>query len=345
MNILIASTTVPFVEGGGSLIADWLEIKLKEYGYKTETLKIPFLSHYPSMLEQMKALRLFNVIDNVDQLITIRTPSYLLRHPNKVIWFIHHHRGAYDFWGTEYQDIPNNRGGRKIREALIEGDNKSFIEAKKIFANSQVVSNRLKTFNNVESEILYPPLLNSEGFNCQQYGDYIFYPSRVVHHKRQHLAIEAMKYTKSDVKLIIAGKTGSDSMTSFIINKIKQNNVGDKITFINRWVSEEEKIRLMANSLACTYIPYDEDSYGYVSLEAYHSKKAIITCVDSGGVLELVENGVNGLVTLPDPKELAQCFDQIFYDKQLAKKLGESGIEKVSSLNITWDNVIGRLLQ
>jgi glycosyltransferase involved in cell wall biosynthesis len=345
MNILIASTIVPFIEGGATYIVDSLHLKLKEYGYKSEVLKIPFFSYYPLMLDQMKALRLINIDHNVDKLITIRTPSYLLQHPNKVIWFIHHHRGAYDLWGTKYQDIPNNDEGLKIRQAIMSSDNEAFEEAKKIFTNSKVVSNRLKKFNNIESEVLYPPLLDPEKFYSNQYGNYIFYPSRITHHKRQHLAIEAMKYTKSGVKLIIAGKSDTDLATTLIMNTIKKNHVENKVTFINRWISEEEKVQFISNSLACIYIPFDEDSYGYPTLEAFHAKKAIITCTDSGGTLELVENNCNGFISSPDPKQLAHYFDQLFYNKKLAEKLGNAGLEKIHSMNITWDNVIRRLVQ
>jgi len=344
MNILIASTIVPFIEGGATFIVDWLHLKLKEYGYKSEVLKIPFYSHYQLMSDQMKALSLIKISDNVDKLITIRTPSYLLQHPNKVIWFIHHHRGAYDLWGTKYQDIPNNNEGLKIRQEIINADNKAFKEAKKIFTNSKVVSSRLEKFNNTKSEVLYPPLLNPEKFYSNQYGNYIFYPSRINHHKRQHLAIEAMKYTKSAVKLIIAGKSDTDSATALIMNTIKQNRVENKVTFLNRWISEEEKVKFIANSLACIYIPFDEDSYGYPTLEAFHARKSIITCNDSGGTLELVEDGHNGFISAPDPKQLAHYFDRLFYNKNLAGKLGNAGLEKIHSMDITWDNVIRRLV-
>ena len=48
------------------------------------------------MVEQMLALRLVNVSHEAELLICLRTPSYLLQHPNKVVWFLHHHRPAYD---------------------------------------------------------------------------------------------------------------------------------------------------------------------------------------------------------------------------------------------------------
>ena len=110
MRVVVASTFVPFVDGGASFMVDWLEQMLLRRGHEVETLRIPFDSHYPELLDQMLALRLLDVTAHGDRLIAIRTPSYLLRHPAKVLWFIHHHRGAYDLWGTPYQDIPGYAG-------------------------------------------------------------------------------------------------------------------------------------------------------------------------------------------------------------------------------------------
>ena len=325
------------------MMVDGLNEQLKEFGHQTEVLKIPFLSCYPAMPAQMKAIRSFRISDKFDKLIAVRTPSYLIKHPEKVIWFIHHHRGAYDFWGTEYQDIPDTKSGRNIRSQIIEEDNKALREAEKIFANSREVQNRLKTFNHIDAEVLYPPLANNH-FYCQEYGDFLFYPSRVVHHKRQHLAIEAMKYTKSNVKLLIAGQTEKKEMAAFLEKIIKVNGLFHKVMFINKWISEGEKISFMANALACVYIPFAEDSYGYPTLEAFSAKKPVITCMDSGGTLEIVQDNETGFISVPDPRELANCFDQLYFDKKLAKRLGEAGYEKMKSMNISWEHVIRRLL-
>lgn len=345
MKILIASTIVPFVIGGGELIVDWLDETLKEYGHRTEVIKIPFHSYYPEMIEQMLALRLLDVSDKADRLIAIRTPSYLIKHPNKVLWFIHHHRGAYDLWGTPYQDIPNTPEGLKIRQTFIKADNLAFSEAKKIFTNSKVVSDRLKKFNNVDSEVLYPPLMGAEKYRCKEFGDYIFYPSRLIHHKRQYLAVEAMKYTKSDVTLVIAGNPESTQYIEELKTMVKRDNLNKKVNIISRWISDEEKIELFANSLGCAYIPFDEDSYGYVSLEAYHSKKPVVTCSDSGGTLEIIEDDINGFITSSEPKALAEAFDRLYNDKSKAKNMGAEGHDKLLSMNITVDNMVRRLTE
>lgn len=344
MKIIIASTIVPFIEGGGTFIVDWLDTILKKYGHKTEVLKIPFHSHPPEMLQQMMALRLLDVTASADMLIAIRTPSYLIRHPNKVLWFIHHHRGAYDLWDTQYQDIPATEEGLQIREAFIQADNLAFSEARKIFTNSMIVSGRLKKFNNVDSEVLYPPLMDSEKYHCSEYGDYLFYPSRLTHHKRQYLAVEAMKYTSSKVKLIVAGNPEDPSYQQQLHAVVKSNKLQDRVRIIDRWISDDEKIEFYAKCLGCIYLPLDEDSYGYPSLESYHSRKPVITCNDSGGTLEIVEHGVNGFISSPDPKELAGYFDQIYNQKNLAEKMGTAGQERIYYMNISWENVVQRFV-
>ena len=36
MKVLLASTIVPFIEGGGTFIVDWLAEKLQEYGHQVD---------------------------------------------------------------------------------------------------------------------------------------------------------------------------------------------------------------------------------------------------------------------------------------------------------------------
>lgn len=323
MKIVIASTIVPFIEGGGTFIVDWLDAKLKEYGHQSEILKIPFYSYYPRMLEQMLALRMLDLTDRCDRLITIRTPSYLIRHPDKYLWFIHHHRQAYDLWGTKYQDIPSTPEGLAFKNSMVKSDNLAFQEAKKIYTNSKIVSTRLRQYNNIKSEVVYPPLLNPDDYYCKDYGNYILYVSRIAHHKRQQLAVEAMRYVKSDAKLIIAGSPDSPGDINSINKLLSAPGINGKVKLINRWITKKEKINLFASSLATIYIPFNEDSYGYPSLESFQSKKAVITCSDSGGTLELIKDGINGFVAEPNPKSIAESIDRLYYNKQKTVRMGK----------------------
>ena len=344
MKVLIVSTIVPFIEGGGTFIVDWLDAVLRERGHEVEVLKIPFCSQFRDMPAQMLALRLLDVSRHGERMIAIRPPAYLLRHPAKVLWFIHHHRGAYDLWGTEYQDLPDTPEGLAYREFIVKSDHLAFSEARSIYTNSAVVSKRLKQYNDVDAEVLYPPVFQPERYRCDEYGDYILYMSRIAHHKRQHLAVEAMKYTRTSVKLVIAGKADDAGSEGIVRSAVERCGVGNKVVVRSDWISEEEKVEYFARCLAAMYLPFDEDSYGYPSLEAHHARKCVISTTDAGGTSELIVEGENGFLAEPTPEALAERMDQLYRNRKLAQRMGESGPGRLRALGITWDRVVERLL-
>ncbi|WP_124065170.1 glycosyltransferase family 4 protein [Clostridium sp. E02] len=345
MKIIVVSTIVPFVNGGGVFIVDWLEEKLREYGHQVQSIKIPFVHDYRTVMTQMLGLRMYHLEDECDRLIAIRTPSYLLKHPDKYLWFIHHYREMYDLWGSEYENIPKENNTFAIREFVKRADDLAFREAKKIYTNSEIVSRRLLDYNNISAQPVYPPLLHPEQFYCNQYGNFIYYSSRICGHKRQLMAIEAMKFVKTDVKLVISGKFETTLIEELIKNTIKRNELENRVKLVDRWITEHEKAEYYANCLAAIYIPFDEDSYGYPSLEAHHSCKAVISCTDSGGTSELIKDGYNGYIIDSEPHKLAEVFDQLYENKKLAETMGNNGFNRINELDITWDNVIRRFTE
>jgi hypothetical protein len=73
-------------------------------------------------------------------------------------------------------------------------------------------------------------------------------------------------------------------------------------------------------------------SYGYACLEACDAEKPVITCTDSGGPLELIENGRTGLAVEPDPRALAEAMDRLFEDRAEAAAMGRSARERINAL-------------
>jgi glycosyltransferase involved in cell wall biosynthesis len=343
MKVIIATTVVPFVRGGAEYLADSLSEALRESGHAVEKFDFPFHSDHRTMVEQMTALRLLDLSGCGDRLIALRTPSYLINHHRKVIWFIHHHRPAFDLWGTCFQDLPNSPRGIAWREAFRSADNTALREAAAVFVNSRRMAERVREYNSLEADVLYPPLRRAHGLFARAYGDYILCPGRLIDHKRQHLFIEAIQYTTSPVRLVLVGPSDSDSYTRKIHRLAETTGVADRVSVFPHWMPEEEKSELYANALAVGYAPYDEDSYGYVTLEAAHSRKAVITCNDSGGVLDFVEDGQSGLVAEARPDAIAACLDRI-WSKTLARRLGSVAFERIAALGISWDRVLLRLL-
>jgi glycosyltransferase involved in cell wall biosynthesis len=346
MKVLVASSISPFVEGGSTFIVEWLAEAVRERGHEVEVLLFPFEGRPDTILEELLAMRLLDVSQHGDRLIAIRGPSYLLRHPSKVVWFIHHHRTAYDLWGTRYQDIPNTPEGVATRDAIIRADNLAFAECRAIFSNSRVVQQRLKRFNAVEAEILYPPLPSGNLYPTGAAGDALVYVSRLTHHKRQWLAIEALALTRHRVRLIIAGRPdpGAESYADDLRFRIRTQGLESRVTLIADWISEEEKLAMLSSSLGVLYFPVDEDSYGYPTLEAFSCGKPVISTTDSGGTDEIIEDGVNGFLTSPEPQSIARAMDRLFEDRARAEQMGQAGRIRMTEMKIHWDHVVTRLL-
>jgi glycosyltransferase involved in cell wall biosynthesis len=226
---------------------------------------------------------------------------------------------------------------------MIKLDTRTILEARHVFTNSQVVATRLAHFNGIKAKPLYPPILAPERFRNDCYGNEIVVIARIELHKRQWLLVEAMRYVKSPVKLRLCGTSMSLSHLDLIRETIIKHRLESKVIYEDRWISEDEKIERLAPALAVAYLPQDEDSYGYCSLEAAHARKAVLTTDDSGGVLELVTDGVNGLVVPADAKALAEAMDRLYLDRIRTARMGEANNRRLSELKINWESVVESL--
>lgn len=344
MKVAVVNTFVPFIRGGAEILADSLKDKLEEYGHQAQMINIPFAWHPPTkFVESILACRLMK-ISNADRVIGMKFPSYFIPHENKYLWVLHQFRQIYDFFGTKFQTLAGNENELKIRNSIIKADMGYLPEAKKIFTISPIISDRLKKYNGIDSSVIYPPLGTPDDYYCEDYSDYIYYPSRINEIKRQELAILSMKYTRSDVKLIITGKLDDPSCANHFFNLISDNGLQDKVQLIADYIPEKRKLELFANCLACIFIPLDED-YGFITIEAFQSQKPLITCHDSGCPSIFVEDGINGFKVSPDPREIADAMDRLYLDRKQTQRMGKAAFEMLGKMEINWDNVIRKLTQ
>lgn len=344
MKIALASSYVPFINGGARNIVEWLQRMLEELGHQVELIYLPENDDPNLLFKQMMAYRWVD-LEAADRLICFRPQSHLIPHRHKVLWFIHHLRAFYDLWDSPYRGFPDDFKHQSMRDALREVDNAGLMEAKAIFTNSQVVSDRLKKFNKVDSEVLYPPIFDSKRFFCGGFSDEIVCICRLHSHKRQHLLIEAMKYVRSPIRLRLSGASESPGYTFKLRMSILRLRLANRVTLDDRWISEEDKVQQLAHALAAAYIPFDEDSYGYPSIEASHAAKPVLTTSDSGGCLELIQHGINGYVTAPEPQALAEAMDQLYFDRRKTIAMGKNALERLGELNISWEHALQRLLK
>ncbi len=347
MRIAIATVQVPFITGGAELLVAMLKDELKKRGHQAEIVTIPFKWYPPETLKNCMLMgRMLDLTEvngeKIDRVIAMKFPAFYVKHPKKVIWLMHQHRQAYDLWGTPYGDIHKLPEGEELRAFITACDNKYIAEAHAVFTIAQNTSNRLMKYNGITSIPLYHPPLGWEKMRCDGYGDYIFYASRIDQLKRQRMLVEAARYVKTPVKIVIAG-SGAKSELEYLKKNIKDYGLQDRVQLAG-FVSEEEKMFHYANCLAVYFGAYDED-YGYITLEAFFSKKPVIVHTDAGGPLEFVKDGENGYVVEADPQVVAARIDELYHNREKAKIMGENGRDLLRKVHMDWDYVIDQLLK
>ncbi len=347
MKIAILNVQAPFVRGGAEYLADSLAERVRGRGHQVEIVRIPFKWYPPAAIpEHMLACRMLRLeACEPDAVIALKFPAYLAPFPNKRLWLLHQFRQAYELWGTEHQGMPDTPENQRIREMIVAADNRYLPDARRIYTNSRIVAGRLKRYNGFDvDDVLYPPLDRPELFQPGEMGDYFFYPSRLNEVKRQHLVIEALRHTRSRFRLVLAGKPDNEAYGKHLQELIERWGLHDRVQMLG-WITEEEKARLMNNAYAALYTPYDEDSYGYVTLEAFHAGKPVITLTDSGGTDELVEDERNGLIVPPTAEELGAAMERLWNDRPRCRDLGQGTHERLRELRIDWDYTLDRLLE
>jgi len=336
--ILVCNAQVPFASGGAERLAAGLVRELRSEGHETELVQLPFKWYpRPEILTSAMAWRLLDVTEadgkRVDLVIPMKFPSYLVRHPNKVVWLIHQFRQAYDRFGTSQSDFTASPEDTRWRELILEADRTGLTEARTIFTISKNTAERLSRFNGIPSEALYHPPPLAGRYRCGESAGYALAAGRLDPWKRVDLAIAAAAAGK--FPLVVAG-TGSDEER---LKKLAARS-GAEISFRGA-VSDEELLDLYASSAAVLFTPADED-YGYIALEAFLSKKPVVTCSDSGGPLEFVSDGETGRVTPPDGTALGEATAALLADGPAARRLGEAGYERVRG--ISWSAAVRALL-
>ncbi|MCW1970786.1 MAG: glycosyltransferase family 4 protein [Anaerolineae bacterium] len=351
MRILIVTTSYPFIKGGAEIHAQRLNVALQQAGHQVELFSLPFKDYPPqNILNTMLISRLLDVTEfaskRTDLVIGLKFPAYLIQHPNKVLWVLHQYREAYELWGNDqFTTLHHKSQGHAVKNAILNADNRAFAEARKLFANSGNVAKRMKIYNQVDATALYHPPQHAELFYCDlanTYSSYFLFPSRITPIKRQTLILEALALTSQPIYVKFVGTADNDAYMTELALKAHTLGVANRITWLGH-VSEEAKRNLYAQALAVLYPPYDED-FGYVTLEAMLSSKAVLTCADSGGPLEFVLDNQTGLVAQPTAQDIARCMDALWANFTWAKMMGQQGREYLFQMDISWESTIRTLL-
>ena len=346
MRIVIANTHAPFVSGGAELHAQSLCQALRRAGHEAELVTMPFSWKTPDTIvdhiiaaSSLDASEYFGA--ETDLMIGLKFPAYLMRHPRKVTWLIHQYREAYDLWDEGVGGLINDPKGLLVRDLIRDIDTRLFSANGPVFANSRNVANRLKKYNGIDSDPLYHPPPLADRMKTGAYGNYFYFPSRISGLKRQDMVLDALAECSTPARFIFSGNADTPAVGARFRARIEELDLTDRVEWRGH-VSNEEMIDLYAGARAVVFPPFDED-LGYITLEAMLAGKAVITASDSGGPLEFITDGKQGLVAEPKAKAFAKALDRLWRNPGEAESMGRNAAERYRSLSISWDNVVEKL--
>ncbi len=343
--VLVVTSGALFVRGGHLIIAEQTRDALVRAGYQAELLVTP-QNRFGRQLSAYAATWLTDVGETadgypVDQVISFRFPSYAVRHPRHVCWLNHRMREYYDLWERFTRGL--GRKGRfkeGVRRRLFHALDRWLLtrNVTRLVAQSQTIQARLQRFGRIGSDLVYPPAPERR-YRTDGYGDYVFAVSRLHPLKRLDLLVEAVGLMKEkSLRFRIAGE-GEEELP--LRERIRTLRLEDRVELLGA-VSDDDLVEHYARCRAVYFAPWNED-YGFVTLEAFRSGKAVVTATDSGGPAELVRHDENGLLAAPTPESIAEQLDRLARDRGEAERLGQAAL--ATSRGHTWERAIDELLR
>jgi glycosyltransferase involved in cell wall biosynthesis len=344
MQVAVVTSSPPNVEGGHMVIARELVEALRQAGHEPHLAVTPDYGFGRQAAAYAATWRTDVSRVNgrvIDRVISLRYPSYAVRHPHHVCWLNHTMREYYDLWPRFSATLsPLNRVKESTRRTLTHAADKYLLtrNVTRLFVQSRTIQERLAMWPSLRSEVLYPPAPQRD-YRSVEYGPAFLFVSRLNRLKRADLLIRALATVEGTGIPVVIGGEGEERPA---LERLASDlGVANRVTFAGR-LTDAQLIEQLSRCRAVVFPPFQED-YGFVTVEAFASRRAVITCRDSGGPAELVQDGINGFVCDPTPESLARALRTLSDDALLPARLGEAAYAAGSRLN--WRDTIVKLVE
>ncbi|MEM1510271.1 MAG: glycosyltransferase family 4 protein [Thermofilaceae archaeon] len=217
--------------------------------------------------------------------------------------------------------------------------------------------NRDKIFvvpNGVDVEF-FKPGLRCDEVNAK-YGlegrRVVLFVGRVTHGKGVHILLEAVKILKDkyglkDVKIVIvgplSGSFGDEGSTNYV-QRLRKYAIKNNIDAVFTGSLDQEELRYLYSCSHVLVLPSYFEAFPMVLIEAMSSGLPVIGS-KTGGIVDIVENGVNGyLFEKGSANELAEKLYLVLSDESLRRKLSINS-RAIAESKYSWSIIAGKLLK
>ena len=353
---------------------DWLTVDVSQLDNAPFRVAVPpeVWERCPEFFSYLRLVEAFRALDarRYDVLISTQPPSLAVEHPRHLSVFSHHHRVFYDLSDVYMAAGFADRAVHERAEAGVrQVDAPAFAGVTHFLATSEVVAERLRTFNGLDTNVgvfhAGPGLPDALVANTDTSRfDYPLCVSRHEFPKRTELFVHALKFLP-EISAVSVGAGGRlpwvqsiDAQLAAASRDLGEWNERDlwlcrpgaltpplrpdqtTIRFVGH-VTESELAELYGGAL-CVVAPAYLEDYGLTALEAMAFGKPLVVCHDGGGLVHFVDDGVTGFVVEPKGRAIADAIRVLVDDPDLARKLGRNAREAAAAY--TWQRTTEEIL-
>lgn len=316
----------------------------------------------PEYFDFAAALTAWRAVDltGYDAVVSTQPCSYAVEHERHLSVFLHHQRHFYDLadaWVAAGFADPSTHA---LAAAAVQAvDAEVFPGVRHFLPISRTVADRLARYNGRSagvSLIDFPPFTPWPDLTGATF-DHALVVGRHEFPKRTEWAIAALELARPVPGLIVGGGGRLEAsrrlaalMASGALDPAAESTAdlwlhpdpargvspgsarNPPVPVLGR-VSDEDLAAAYRAALCVIAPAYNED-YGLTALEAMQHAKPVIVCSDGGGLVDLVDHGVTGLVVEPLPSAIAEAVRALHADPAWARSLGAAGREAVAAFTL-----------
>lgn len=135
-------------------------------------------------------------------------------------------------------------------------------------------------------------------------------------------AISKVNQTGRDIKYVIAGRFESEEYEKSFMQKIKDNQLCEKVEYLGVVTGERKKNAFMSSDIFCFPTFFSSESFGIVLLEAMMYQMPVIAS-RWRGVQSVVEENQNGfLVDIKNVDQIADCLIDLYDHRDKIREMG-----------------------
>lgn len=321
----------------------------------------------PEYFRYLAGVEAFDAVptDHLDVVVSTQPPSFCHRHPRHLSLFFHHHRIFYeleDLWvdgGFAPDADLHRRAGERVRAI----DQERLGSVRWFAAGSETVRRRLARANGIDRVSLFHAGLavgrsgaRVEIDPSRRRGP-VLCVGRLEFPKRPELVVAAMRRLP-EVAAVLVGGGGRQEWVRAVDHHLAAPGTDlDAVDEHSLWARavepgaraprgwtsnvevagrvDDARLEHLYATTRCVVAPAHDEDYGLTAVEAMAHGAPVVVCEDGGGLADLVEHEVNGLIVAPTGRAIAAAVERILSDDDLATTLSHGARQRAA--RTTWE--------